>query len=125
MPVPTRIHKPSASAKQSILSGLKSPASNLGKGVRAVQRCERDLALPVRRNRADTKGTVNALVAEIDHWVRAHEFRGRRAVFRESAPDRLLLQRLGEQRAEKQALRSQLSESAPATLDGNEHAGSK
>jgi hypothetical protein len=114
----TRVEYPPA-----ILSDWKTIASYLGKGVRTVQRWERDLALPVRRNRIDTKGILIAFVAEIDDWVRERQFRGRTVVFSESERNRLVLQSLEELRAENQALRSQLCEratSSAATFDGSE-----
>jgi hypothetical protein len=108
--VPTRVDYTLGSAKQPILRNWKAIASYLGKGVRTVQRWERDLALPVRRNRTDTKGSVIAFVAEIDDWVTARQFRRRTVVFSESERIRLLVQSLEELRAENQSLRNQLFE---------------
>jgi hypothetical protein len=54
-----------------ILSGWKDIANYLGKGVRTVQRYERELALPVRRPSGRTKGSVIAIQSELDAWVAA------------------------------------------------------
>jgi hypothetical protein len=55
---------------QQILSGWKDIANHLGKGVRTVQRYERDLGLPVRRPTRES-GVVFAITSEIDAWVDA------------------------------------------------------
>jgi predicted DNA-binding transcriptional regulator AlpA len=52
-----------------ILSGWKDIANYLGKGVRTVQRYERELALPVRRPAGKTRGSVIATQSELDTWV--------------------------------------------------------
>lgn len=57
------------------LSGWKEIASYLGKGVRTVQRYERELALPVRRPAGKAKGSVVATPAELDAWVGASPIR--------------------------------------------------
>jgi hypothetical protein len=69
--------KPSAKkvASQQFLSGWKDIASYLGKGVRTVQRYERDLALPVRRPAGKSTGSVVATRAELDAWVGASPIR--------------------------------------------------
>ena len=53
---------------QQILGGWKDIANHLGKGVRTVQRYERDLGLPVRRP-TDSGAVVFAVTSEIDAWV--------------------------------------------------------
>jgi len=53
------------------LSGWKSIANYLGKGVRTVQRYERELDLPVRRPAGRARGSVVATKTEIDAWVSA------------------------------------------------------
>jgi len=53
------------------LSGWKEIANYLGKGVRTVQRYERELALPVRRPAGKSTGSVVATKAELDGWVKA------------------------------------------------------
>jgi hypothetical protein len=54
-----------------ILSGWKDIANYLGKGVRTVQRYERELGLPVRRPSGKMKGSVIATQAELSSWVAA------------------------------------------------------
>ena len=51
------------------LSGWKDIATYLGKGVRTVQRYERDLQLPVRRPVGRAKGSVIAIRSELDAWI--------------------------------------------------------
>src|SRR5215469_5123036 len=58
-----------------IISGWKSIANYLGKGVRTVQRYERELRLPVRRPAGKSTGSVIATKAELDAWVRASPIR--------------------------------------------------
>jgi len=57
------------------LSGWKEIANYLGKGVRTVQRYERELGLPVRRPAGKPSGSVLATKAEIDAWVNAISIR--------------------------------------------------
>jgi hypothetical protein len=57
------------------LSGWKDIANYLGKGVRTVQRYERDLGLPVRRPAGKPWGSVVATRNEIDAWVNASPIR--------------------------------------------------
>jgi hypothetical protein len=57
------------------LSGWKDIANYLGKGVRTVQRYERELGLPVRRPAGKPWGSVVATRAELDGWVRASPIR--------------------------------------------------
>lgn len=52
-----------------VLSGWKDIANYLGKGVRTVQRYERELGLPVRRPAGKTKGSVIATQSELNAWV--------------------------------------------------------
>ena len=52
-----------------VLSGWKDVANYLGKGVRTVQRYERQLGLPVRRPSSKAKGLVLATKGELDQWV--------------------------------------------------------
>lgn len=59
-----------------ILSGWKEIANHLGKGVRTVQRYERELGLPVRRVGGRLAGSVIATKAELDGWVTASPLRG-------------------------------------------------
>jgi hypothetical protein len=57
------------------LSGWKDIAAYLGKGVRTVQRYERDLGLPVRRPAGKNRAAVVATKAELDAWVGASPIR--------------------------------------------------
>ena len=57
------------------LSGWKDIANYLGKGVRTVQRYERQLGLPVRRPAGKPWGSVVATRAELDAWVTASPIR--------------------------------------------------
>lgn len=54
----------------SALTSWKEIAQHLGKGVRTVQRWERE-GLPVRRPKDGQKGRVLAFPEEIDRWVRS------------------------------------------------------
>lgn len=57
------------------LTGWKEIANYLGKGVRTVQRYERQLGLPVRRPAGKPSGSVVATKAELDGWVSASPIR--------------------------------------------------
>jgi len=59
------------SAPRRYLSGWKDIANYLGKGVRTVQRYERELGLPVRRPAGKLFGSVAATKAELDAWMAA------------------------------------------------------
>jgi hypothetical protein len=52
-----------------ILSGWKDIANYMGKGVRTVQRYERELGLPVRRPAGRPKASVLITKAELDVWI--------------------------------------------------------
>lgn len=60
----------STSPEGVILNSWKEIASYLGRGVRTVQRYERDLKLPVRRPRGTSRSAVIALVDELEAWLR-------------------------------------------------------
>jgi len=53
------------------LSGWKDIANYLRKGVRTVQRYERELGLPVHRIAGKSVGSVIATKSEIDAWVKS------------------------------------------------------
>ena len=57
------------------LTGWKEIANYLRKGVRTVQRYERELGLPVRRPAGKPTGSVVATKAELDAWVSASPIR--------------------------------------------------
>jgi PAS domain S-box-containing protein len=54
-----------------LLDSWKEISSYLGKGVRTVQRWERELGLPVRRRTGKPRGQVFALRFEVDAWQRS------------------------------------------------------
>ena len=56
--------------QQDVLSGWKDIAHYLGRGVRTVQRYERELGLPVRRPSGHSSGAVLALKSELDSWLK-------------------------------------------------------
>jgi len=58
------------------LSGWKEIANYLRKGVRTVQRYERELGLPVHRPAGKPAGYVIATKSELDGWVNAGPIRG-------------------------------------------------
>jgi hypothetical protein len=90
-----------------ILSGWKDIAGYVRRGIRTVQRWEREYDLPVRRTRVGPKVTVLAVPAEIDAWVRARDFQKNA----QGKTERMsLLQSLKELRAENQELRRLLAE---------------
>jgi len=56
-------------ARMEIFSGWKEIANYLGKGVRTVQRYERDMHLPIHRPAGKAHGAVVATKGELDEWV--------------------------------------------------------
>jgi hypothetical protein len=55
--------------KELVLNSWKEIATYMGRGVRTVQRWERELGLPVRRPRAKSRSAVIALAADLDEWL--------------------------------------------------------
>lgn len=53
----------------SILNSWKEIANYLGRGVRTVQRWERDLRLPVHRPKGKDRSAVLAFPEELDKWL--------------------------------------------------------
>ena len=53
-----------------LLNSWKEIANHLGRGVRTVQRWERELGLPVRRPWGRSRSTVMAMSDELDVWLR-------------------------------------------------------
>ena len=95
----------------SVLTSWKEIARYVGKGVRTVQRWERETGFPVRRTKPGKKGRVLAVPREIDSWVKMQRFTdGRidlatlRRSLRESRIENLEL------RLENRALQRQLAE---------------
>jgi hypothetical protein len=60
----------SSSPKSTVLNSWKEIAAYLGRGVRTVQRYERELGLPVRRPRGKSRSAVIALTEDLDNWLR-------------------------------------------------------
>jgi hypothetical protein len=54
-----------------ILTSWKEIAQYVGKGIRTIQRWERELGFPVRRTKAGRKPSVLAVPEEIDAWVQS------------------------------------------------------
>jgi len=59
----------SATIPSSRLNSWKEIAAFLGRGVRTVQRWERDLQLPVHRIGSGPRSPVYAFIAELNFWV--------------------------------------------------------
>ena len=60
----------SLNAKVPVLNSWKEIATYLGRGVRTVQRYERELHLPVRRFHGKPHASVVALPGDLDSWLR-------------------------------------------------------
>ena len=60
----------SSDAKVPVLNSWKEIATYLGRGVRTVQRYERELHLPVRRFNGKPHASVVALPGDLDAWLR-------------------------------------------------------
>jgi len=63
--------KPKIDPHDEMLSGWKDIATHMGKGVRTVQRYERELGLPVRRVSGHPTSAVIATKSDLDSWVRS------------------------------------------------------
>ena len=61
---------PSSDLKAQILNSWKEIATYLGRGVRTVQRYERELQLPVRRVGGKSRRSVVALSQDLDTWLK-------------------------------------------------------
>ncbi len=55
--------------KSEVLNSWKEIASYMGRGVRTVQRWERDVRLPVHRPKGRDRSAVLAFPAELDYWL--------------------------------------------------------
>jgi hypothetical protein len=53
-----------------VLNSWKEIANHMGRGVRTVQRWEKELGFPVRRPRRKSRSAVIALVGDLDEWLR-------------------------------------------------------
>jgi hypothetical protein len=104
------------SSQLEILSGWKQIANYMEKGVRTVQRYERELALPVRRPAGKSGGSVIATSAELDAWVKASPIRDQFELKRPGANSEMLQQLkrnvelMSRLRTETQQARQALSE---------------
>lgn len=54
-----------------VLNSWKEIAAYTGRGIRTIQRWERELGFPVRRPREKSRSAVVAIKSEIDRWFRA------------------------------------------------------
>jgi hypothetical protein len=54
-----------------VLNSWKEVATYLGRGIRTVQRWERELGLPIRRPRGKPRGPVIAFRRELDQWLQS------------------------------------------------------
>jgi transcriptional regulator with XRE-family HTH domain len=91
----------------SVLTSWKDIANYFGKGVRTVQRWEKELGLPIRRPKHSTKSTVLAVLDEINDWVKCQQFSEERDS--STDPERSeLLQQIEVLQAEVFELRRQL-----------------
>jgi DNA-binding transcriptional regulator YiaG len=63
-----------------VLNSWKEIAAYLGRGVRTVQRWERELGMPVHRPRGKDRSAVLAISAELDRWLAATPIRAAAAV---------------------------------------------
>ena len=97
------------------LTSWKDIAQYVGKGIRTVQRWERDLGFPVRRTNPRQKGVVLAIPREIDTWVKSQQFsdtgKSDRATLLRSLE--ALRTENGELRSENRELRRQLASRQP------------
>ncbi len=55
--------------KNRVLTSWKEIAAYLGKGVRTVQRWEKDFGLPIRRPQGSDKSAILARTRDLDAWV--------------------------------------------------------
>jgi hypothetical protein len=94
-----------------LLNSWKEIATYLNRGVRTVQRWERDLGLPVRRPRGHDRSAVIAFAEEIDLWLKRAPERQEAVDFR--GPMRQYRERLHQQRDKLQQSVAQLQ----TTLD--------
>ena len=60
---------------KTILNSWKGIAAYLGRGVRTVQRWERECGLPVHRPHNHSRSPVIAIPTEIDNWLRNGELK--------------------------------------------------
>jgi hypothetical protein len=90
------------------LAGWKEISNYLGKGVRTVQRYERELGLPVRRPAGKSRAAVVATKAELDAWIAASPYRDAFALPRAAANNEALTADIKRGISEMHRLRSQM-----------------
>jgi len=56
-------------ANTDVLNSWKEVATYLGRGIRTVQRWERELGLPIRRPRGKLRSPIIAFRPELDQWL--------------------------------------------------------
>jgi len=93
-----------------ILSGWKEIACHLGKGVRTVQRYERELGLPIRRAGGKLTGSVIATKVELDAWVIARPLRDAFQLTQAAADSTTLLHKFRRNLLETHRLRNETVE---------------
>lgn len=106
---------------KSVLTSWKEIAQYMGKGVRTVQRWEKEFGLPVRRPSGNSHHAVIALPEEVDAWARAQ-------TGTEQSELGLLRVEVAELREENIALRARLAMARPyteETLDRTRRSGGK
>ena len=86
------------------LTSWKEIAAYLHKGVRTVQRWERELGLPIHRPPNRTRGIVRAIPAELDAWMKVQQ-----SADSEQREDAWLLDKIEKLQAENEVLRRGLS----------------
>ncbi len=70
--------KVAATKSSGALNTWKDIAAHLGRGVRTVQRWERELRMPVHRPYGRSRTSVMALPSELDAWAAQHGMQERR-----------------------------------------------
>ena|SRR5438477_7884587 len=99
-----------SSERPQFLSGWKDIANYLEKGVRTVQRYERELGLPVRRPAGKSTGSVVATTAELDAWVLASPIRQAFRLTTPSLTDSTATKEIRDGLAEMRKLREQMAD---------------
>jgi len=90
------------------LTGWKEIAVYLGKGVRTVQRYEREMGLPVRRPAGRSRAAVVATKAELDAWVTASPYRSEFSLPRPASNSEAFTANIARGIAEMARLRDQM-----------------
>ena len=93
--------------ESAVLTSWKDIAQYVGKGVRTVQRWEKESGFPIRRPKHGTKSTVLAFPGEINQWVSGQKFADGRVDY-EDTDRAALLKRIVVLQAEVEQLRSLL-----------------